>query len=59
MKFRQGIRLLASNSVFNMTLEKEFTGSSRLSRVMEGRKVTNNPKPQLKQKQSKHDTELS
>jgi hypothetical protein len=32
------------------------TGNSPLYDVMEGRKVMDNPKPQLKQKQSKHAT---
>jgi hypothetical protein len=32
------------------------TGNSRLSLVMEGRKVMDNPKPRLQQKQSKHGT---
>jgi hypothetical protein len=32
------------------------TGNSQLSRVMERRKVMDNPKPPLKQKQSKHNT---
>jgi hypothetical protein len=32
------------------------TGNSRLSGAMEGRKVMDNPKSQLKQKHSKHGT---
>jgi hypothetical protein len=31
-----------------------YTGNSQLSGIMEERKVTDNPKPWLKQKQSKH-----
>jgi hypothetical protein len=34
----------------------EYTGNSQLSRVMVAGKVTDNPKPGLKQKQSKHGT---
>jgi hypothetical protein len=34
----------------------ETTGNSQLSEIMVGRRVTDNPKPQLKQKQSKHGT---
>jgi hypothetical protein len=34
----------------------EIIGNCKLSRAMEGRKVADNPKPPLKQKQSKHGT---
>jgi hypothetical protein len=43
--------------VYYQHCTKHFnTGTSQLFGVMEGRKVTDNPKPWLRQKQSKHDT---
>jgi adenylylsulfate kinase-like enzyme len=40
----------------HLDISELYTASSGLSRVMVGREVTDNPKPQLIQKQSKQDT---